>query len=118
MDMTQSKYPYHYLWYTLPSYCDDWHFLNNIKRLAISGKGDIICIDIEKKRERGKTLSTGVCVCGGASVSPSWMCSSVSSGFLRLSCTRFERTGMNEPLDQLRGQVQDIYYKKDFVKHA
>lgn len=64
MDMTQSKYPYHYLWYTLPSYCDDWHFLNNIKRLATSGKGDIICIDIGKKRERGKTLSTGVCVGG------------------------------------------------------
>lgn len=118
MDMTQSKYPYHYLWYTLPSYCDDWHFLNNIKRLATSGKGDIICIDIEKKkRKRKNIIYWGVCR-GGASVSPSWMCSSVSSGFLRLSCTCFERTGMNEPLDHLRGQVQDIYYKKDFVKHA
>lgn len=63
--MTQSKYPYHYLWYTLPSYCDDWHFLNNIKRLATSGKGDIICIDIgKKKRKRKNIIYWGVCVGG------------------------------------------------------
>lgn len=68
MDMTQSKYPYHYLWYTLPSYCDDWHFLNNIKRLATSGKGDIICIDIEKKKEKEEKHYLLGCVCVGVRV--------------------------------------------------